>query len=288
MRRLLGALRRRRLVLGGAAAAALLAAVAGTTPGAFGAYTATIKNSTDTAASAPYFRCVDALAADKGSALFQWSLGDATGATVATDISGQNHPGAYQGTTTADSSTPMGCPRDPGTAMRFNGTSTYVDYATQQTNPQTFTLEVDFQTTVKGGKLIGFGTAATGASGQYDRHLYISSTGAVVFGVYNGGYKTLTSPLATYADGKWHTAAVTFSPSTGATLYVDGKAVKTDATSTTAESTNGYWRVGYDTLGGSWPNAPANPYFTGRMRYAAVYTTVLSAAQIAAHAAPVF
>jgi hypothetical protein len=71
-------------------------------------------------------------------------------------------------------------------------------------------------------------------------------------------------------------------------LYLDGKLVGSDATTTAAETTStGYWRIGYDTIGSSWTKAPASAYFSGRMRYAAVYTSVLTATQIQNHAAAV-
>jgi hypothetical protein len=288
VRRLIAAVLRRRLAVGGVAAAALLAGIAGATPGAFGAYSATVTNSTDTAASAQYFRCFDAILADKSSALFIWGLADASGSTSAADYSGNNRNGTYQGTMTADSTTPIACPRDGGSAYRLDGSTSYIDYATQQTNPQTFTIEVYFQTSVKGGRLIGFGNAATGASSQYDRMLYVNKNGGVAFGVYNGGYHVITSPASTYANGSWHHAAATFSAATGMKLYMDGTLVASDATTTTAESTNGYWRVGYDSIGSGWSNAPTNAYFTGRMRGASVYTSVLTATQIQNHAAAAF
>ena len=284
MRRLLAAVRRRRLLVGAGAAFALLAAVAGSTPGAFGAYSAKITNSTDTAASATYFKCVDALAVDSSSALFQWSLGDASGSTTATDMSGQGHTGTYQGSVVADSGTPMGCPRDAGTAWKLDGSSSFAYYPTQESSPQTFTLEADFQTSVKGGRLIGFGSAKTGVSGSYDRQIYITSTGTIAFGVYNGGTKIITSTTVV-TDNAWHEVAATLS-SAGMKLYLDGKLVGTN-TNAAGETDNGYWRVGYDNVSG-WTGSAAPYYFSGRMRYAAVYTTELSAAKIAAHAAPVF
>lgn len=282
MKRLLTAVRRRRLIVSAGAAFALLAGLAGATPGAFGAYSAKITNSTDTARSATYFKCVDALAADRSTALFQWPLSDASGSTSAADISGQNHPGTYQGTVTASTTTPLACPRDPGSAWQISGTASTAYFPTQQTNPTVFTIEIWFKTTVAGGKLIGFGTG-TGTSGQYDRHLYIDKNGAVVFGVYANAIKTVQTATKNYADGTWHFATGVLSPA-GMVLYVDGAFVQADTGVTTAENDSGYWKVGYDALGGSWPNV-STPSFTGALRYAAVYTSALTAAQISAHAA---
>lgn len=262
------------------AALALLAAVAWASPGALGAFNATVRNTGDTATSARYFHCTDALAQDTASALFQWPLSDGAGATSAADISGKSHPGTYSGTIGASSTTPLACPRDGGTAWQLDGSAQTAVYPTQQTDPTTFTIEIWFKTSVAGGKLIGFGTQ-TGTSGQYDRHLYIDKNGAVVFGVYAGAVKTLTTTGTNYADGAWHYAAASLSAA-GMSLSVDGRTPLADTATTTAENDSGYWKVGVDTLGGSWPNVATNA-FTGSLRYAAVYTTALTPAQVSAH-----
>jgi hypothetical protein len=278
--RVLALVRRRRLLVGAGAAFALLAGVAGATPGAFGAYSATITNSTDTTTSATYFRCADALAVDRSAALFQWPLGDTTGTTAA-DSSGNGHTGSYQGTITTTTTGSLACPRDAGAAWSLNGASSWAYFPTQVTNPTTFTEEIWFKTSVAGGRLIGFGTGSTAASGQYDRHLYIDKNGAVVFGVYASAIKTVQTTSGSYANGAWHYAAGVLSPA-GMSLYVDGALVLTNTAVTTAENDSGYWRVGYDALGGSWPNV-STAAFNGSLRYAAVYTSALSAAQVKTH-----
>ena len=265
------------------ASAAALLAVGGfalATPGAFGGFTANIANTADTVGTAPYFQCASALGADSSTVLLQWPLSDPSGSTSAADISGQNHPGTYSGTMTASSPSPIACPRDPGTAWLLDGSAQTAVYPTQQTGPNTFSIEIWFRTSVAGGKLIGFGTN-TGISGQYDRHLYLDKNGAVVFGVYANAIKTVRTSTTTYADGRWHSAVGTLS-SAGMALYVDGALIASDSTVTTGEADSGYWKVGYDTLGGSWPNV-ASPYFTGSLRYAAVYSTALTAAQVKTH-----
>ncbi|WP_233550868.1 LamG domain-containing protein [Amnibacterium setariae] len=289
MNRLLAAARRRAVVLTAGGAVAAIGVVAAAVPSASGAFSARVTNTQDLAATAPYFRCDDALAADRSAAFFQWALTDASASAAAADSSGNGRTGAYQGTMTADGSAPVACPRDDGggTAWRLDGATTYALSGAQQTNPQTFSIEVAFQTTVKGGKLIGFGAKATGADSQYDRHVYLTPAGGLVLGVYSSGAKTIATTGVNYADGRWHHVAGTFSGSTGLRLYIDGALVAENAGITAAEVYTGYWRVGYDSISSSWPSPPANPWFTGRLRDAAVYTTVLTAQQVAAHAAPV-
>lgn len=45
------------------------------------------------------------------------------------------------------------------------------------------------------------------------------------------------------------------------------------------------WRIGYDNIANWGPDTPTNFFFTGTMRFAAVYTVALTDSQVAAHAA---
>ena len=70
-------------------------------------------------------------------------------------------------------------------------------------------------------------------------------------------------------------------------LYVDGSLVGSLATISTAQINSGYWRIGSDTVPTSYPDAPTSgTYFNGTVDEAAVYNTVLTAAQVNAHAHP--
>ncbi|ROQ39543.1 concanavalin A-like lectin/glucanase superfamily protein [Frondihabitans sp. PhB188] len=265
----------------GALAAATLALSAALVPGSSAGFIASVKNSTDTAATAPFFTCAGALANDSAPALFVLPLNEASNATTATDTDSGAYPGTYRGSMTTSTSTPQACSRDTGGAYVLNGSTSYVSTATSFANPQTFSEEIWFKTTTAGGKLIGFGSSQTGASGSYDRHLYVDTTGKLVFGTYNGATKTITSTAAVN-DGAWHQAVGTFSTAAGMSLYLDGTLVASNSTYTVAQNFTGYWRIGYDSLSG-WPNAAANGFFTGSLRFASVYTAVLTPAQVAQH-----
>jgi hypothetical protein len=162
--------------------------------------------------------------------------------------------------------------------------------------PQVFSVEGWFKTTTNtGGKLIGFGNSQTGSSSNYDRQIYMMNDGQLVFGIYNGGAEFVESPNV-YNDGQWHyvvatyNSAVTSGPNMA--FYLDGQLVGT-ATSSSAQSYNGYWRVGGDNLGGwnldPWGSnsqgttEPNSYYFNGTIADVAVYPAALSAAQIVAH-----
>ena len=78
----------------------------------------------------------------------------------------------------------------------------------------------------------------------------------------------------------WHHVVATQGPG-GMQLYVDDVLVGTDPR-TGNQSYSGYWRLGGDNLG-AWPNRPSTDYFTGSIDDAAIYDTVLSAAQVNTH-----
>ncbi|WP_144715278.1 LamG domain-containing protein [Curtobacterium pusillum] len=247
------------------------------------AFSAVITNSANSAATAPYFTCTAAVGADTTNALFAYKLTEASGSTTATDWSGKGLNGTYQGSMVAQTPSPNACPRDTGSSYVLNGSTSFVSTPKSYVNPTTFSEEVWFKTTVAGGMLVGFGSNQVSASGQHDRQVYLNTSGQLVFGSYNGTTQVVTSPKA-YNDGAWHHMVATMSASTGMRLYADGVLVASNTAYTAPENYTGYFRVGYDTVSG-WPGQPANFAFTGSMRYAAVYSTVLTATQVANHAA---
>jgi Concanavalin A-like lectin/glucanases superfamily len=269
---------RRRGVLIATAVALCVAALAA--PTTSGAYIASIQNSANTSKTAVNFTCAGAVATDKISAYFAFALNEASGSTVAVDASNNAVNGTYRGAMTTSTATPSACKRDVSGAYVLNGSTSFVSTPTLITNPQVFSVEVWFKTTVASGKLIGFGNTVSGLSAQYDRHLYLTTGGKIAFGTYRSGFQTISSPLS-YNDGNWHHAVGTGS-STGMVLYIDGVQVASNASFSTFEIYNGYWRVGYDNQSG-WAGAGANNFFTGSMKFAAAYSTALTAAQVSQH-----
>lgn len=253
-------------------------------PASSAAYLSSIRNTANTTATAPYFTCAGATnaTAERAAAYFVYPLNETFTLLGANDQSGHLfNNGAYSGGFATSTATPIACPRDTGGAYVLNGSSSFVTSPSQVTNPQTFSVEVWFKTTVASGKLIGLGSSQTGLSPNYDRHIYFTTAGKLNFGV-NGtaGVSVITSPLS-YNDGLWHHAVATLSGA-GAVLYVDGQSVIANPALTSAQVFNGYWRIGYDQQTG-WPNPGANAYFTGQMRWAAAYNVALTPAQVTAH-----
>ncbi len=276
---------RARWTLAGWSALIALALGAVATPGTTSGYIAKITNTTNTAASAQYFTCAGARAADSANAFLQYDLTEPSGSTTAVDSSSGaspgTNPGTYQGTMTSSSTTPKACPRDSGGYYVLDGSTSYISTGPLLTNPTTFSLELWFRTTVPSGKLIGFGRAQTGSSTSFDRHVYLTTAGKLTFGIGSDGTQIITSTNA-YTDGAWHHMVATLSPTTGSALWVDGQLAASNAAFTTPQNYPGYWRIGYDNPGG-WSGHGTNPYFTGSMRFAAIYDTVLTNQQIVTH-----
>ena len=210
-----------------------------------------------------------------------WSF-DETSGTTAADVSSTFNGTRGSGVTTG---VPGAISGHSGTAYRFNGTSTGTVASTVGTTrvaPQIFSIETWFKTTSSsGGKLIGYGNAASGNSTQIDRHIYMSNTGRLTFGV-NGGLQKTLSPTTTYRDGQWHHVVGTLSPA-GMFLYIDGVLAASRTDAVYAQIINaGYWRIGGDNMG-SWGGGGSSAYFAGDLDDVAVYHHPLTAGQVAAH-----
>ncbi|MFT3970690.1 MAG: PKD domain-containing protein [Micropruina sp.] len=200
-----------------------------------------------------------------------WRLGESSGSALDSSSSG-NYGNVTNSPTRGVSGAVSG-----DSAMTFDGSSNIIVAQQPWQSPKAFTAEVWFKTnTAKGGKLIGFGTGASGLSTSYDRHVYMLNTGKLVFGTYNGAQQSITSSLS-YNDNVWHHVAATQADD-GMKLYVDGALVGTNANAT-GQSYTGYWRVGGDNL---WSGATSK-YFAGSLDEAAVYPTALSENDIRAH-----
>lgn len=208
-----------------------------------------------------------------------WRLNDTSGATTAVDWAGAQDLTLGTGVSLGAVGAVNG---DAGTAATFSGTTTGIaGTTTAVAGPSTFSVEAWFKTTsTTGGKIVGFGDSASGVSSSYDRHVYMTNTGQVVFGVYPGAVRTVSSSSA-YNDGQWHHVVASLGDA-GMQLYVDGRRVGQRTDTTTAQAYSGYWRVGGDNLSG-WTSAPTSQYLAGSIDEVAVYPTVLSADRIRAH-----
>jgi chitodextrinase len=222
-----------------------------------------------------------AVAADAPT--FFWRLGEPAG-PLAADSSAGAQGGQYWRPFTYGAAGPIA---GEATAVTTNGVDSVVS-SNKFPSPSTFSAEAWFRTTTtSGGKIIGFGNRQNGydfsgnpaVSNNYDKHVYMTNDGRVVFGVYNGSTDTVTSPTA-LNDGQWHHVVATQGPK-GMALYVDGAAVGKNGV-TTNQAYDGYWRVGGDNIGG-WPNQPASSFFAGTIANVAVYPSALPLSSVRAH-----
>ncbi|MEV6950494.1 DNRLRE domain-containing protein [Streptomyces sp. NPDC051183] len=168
------------------------------------------------------------------------------------------------------------------TAIGFNGTDTRIYADKRQSVGSTYSIETWFKTnTTRGGKLFGFGNFQARNSSQFDKHIYMTNDGRLVYGVYTGAPRTITTGgTARYNDNKWHHVVATQGPG-GMTLYVDG-AQKGTLNVAAHENFAGFWHAGGDSLGG-WPDRPTSEFWAGQLDETAVYPTVLSAGQVQNH-----
>jgi signal peptidase I len=262
---------------------ALLGTVLGARPvsAAFSARTATA-NSWQAAVSFGtrlYYNYRGVIARDSPWAYYP--MDEAPGIYTAEDFSGSDRDATYS-SAGITMNRPGALVNETNRAITLNGTSgaTFSTPANAVAAPQRFTVELWFRTgTGQGGQLAGFGNVRSGASGQYDRLLYMDSSGRLNFGVYNGSTRVVTSSTA-YNDSSWHHVAVSLGTA-GMALHVDGRLVGSN-TNAAAEPINGYWRIGGDNTAG-WPNRPVNTFFAGSIDELAIYPVALTTTRINAH-----
>ena len=148
--------------------------------------------------------------------------------------------------------------------------------------PTAFSMEAWVRTSsTSGGAIMSYGSSATNQSWNRDRMVYMRNDGTLSFMLYPGKLATITTPKS-YNDGQWHHIVASLSPTSGAMLYVDGNLAAFDGSMTKGQSYSGYWRVGGDALSGV-NGQPSNTNIQADIDEAAVYSTPLSARQIAEH-----
>lgn len=198
---------------------------------------------------------------------------------VSKDWAGSNNPVNGSGATVSSSGIENG-----GTgSTTVNGTTNgRVSSDAKAAASKDFSSEIWFKTTTTtGGMLIGSGSAKTGSSATIDRHLYMTNSGTLTFGVSAGQTRATVSGDKALNDGAWHHAVVSQSAD-GMKLYVDGELVASDPAVTNAKTDPAYVRIGGDLLTG-WPSAPSSNYFKGSLDEAAVYSFALNSDQVRSH-----
>jgi len=203
-----------------------------------------------------------------------WRLGETTGTTAADSGPAGDQTGLIQGGVTLGAT--GGIKGTADTAATFDGVDGLVASSASYSNPMNYSEEAWFKTTTtSGGKLIGFGNAQSGTSNNYDRHVYVNPDGTLSYGVWTGSANVITT-TGTVNDGAWHHVVATQSSTDGMKLYLDGKLAGTDPQKS-AQAYDGYWRLGGDS---GWSGST---YLAATIDDAAIYGSVLTAAQVTAH-----
>jgi signal peptidase I len=207
-----------------------------------------------------------------------WRLDETTG-TAINDAGPGNRDGSVLAQTYAYNQTGALTSESPNRAMSFTIASITANNTV--TPSGAFSVEAWVKTTsTTGGRFLGFGNATgQNPSTTVDRQLYLAPNGKVYFGV--GSAKTTVVSGSAINNGAWHHVVGTYtSGSNGMKLYVDG--ALQGQTTATVQSFAGYWRVGAEHITG-WAGNPTDDYFEGSLDEVAVYTDVLTPAEISSH-----
>lgn len=207
-----------------------------------------------------------------------WPFGESSGTTAYDWAAGSNE--TTGGGVTRNVAGALAA--DSGTASRFSGTTSGTAASSAFETPRgAFTVEAWVKTTTtRGGKIIGLGSAQTGASSAYDRQVYMDNAGRIWFGVKPGVLRTVNS-TASYNNGQWHHIVASVG-SAGMSLHINGILAGNRTDTTSAAPIQGYWRIGGDNMSG-WPSRPSSDYIAADIDEVAVYNTALSASAIARH-----
>lgn len=202
-----------------------------------------------------------------------WRLGESSGTTV-TDVQGVNN-GTYNNGVTLGVT---GALSTSNTAATFDGTDDYISVT--RTISDDFSIEFWFKST----QGIGTGSQWYNAAGLVDAEVggvtndfgvSLRSDGRILAGVGNPD-RTIVSSSSGYNNGQWHHVVFTRTKSTGATrLYVDSSQQGTNTGGTqslTAPASINFGRL-----------QTAIQYFAGSLDEVAIYSSVLSAADVLAH-----
>lgn len=185
-----------------------------------------------------------------------WRVSETSG-TIAADASGHNSTGSYFGS--LNQGIAGAVPNN--TAIRLGEGSGIVSNAKAAAGSNTFAIGLWIRTTTTtGGRIIGFGDRQNGTSSNYDRVLYMTNTGQLIFGINGKGVQYLWTPKA-YNDGTWHYVVAELDPTYGLRLLVDSVQVAFNNSQKVGQSFNGYWKLGADNLNG-WPQRPTSSGIT--------------------------
>jgi Concanavalin A-like lectin/glucanases superfamily len=178
---------------------------------------------------------------------------------------------------------------DVDTALSFDGNA--AGQPCVRTGGATTSAPASFTVTAwvdasAGGRILGYGDAASGPSTDEDRVLYVDDAGYLHAAVRDAGGVVTSAVSDAPIVGATHHVAFSLGAS-GLLLYVDGTLqAASDPGTTTAKAYSGWWRIGWDSLPTDYPGlASADGLVTGTVDEVAIWDAQLSDADIAALAA---
>ncbi len=219
---------------------------------------------------------------------FYWPLDD-TGTTPYTgalptltaptqtfaDVSGNANTGHAEGTVTVGAAGPTAL---GGYAISQTGATGSDVYTTNTfANPAQFSVSGWFKTSTTGSIMGATNVQTDSTPTAWDRLLFIDAAGDLVFGT-NSALDEAISPSAE-DNGAWHFVVASYGPA-GEELFVDGALVATNSAGTSGQNYTYYWHLGY-AYTASWPNSPGNYNLNGSLAQVALYSTQLTASQVA-------
>lgn len=208
--------------------------------------------------------------------LVYWRLNEATG-LVAADTSGHNYAGVYSGS--LNQGVPGAIPGETG--ITLGNTGSVNANAPAQAAPNTYAVGVWIRTTTTtGGRIVGFGNSQSGTSSNYDRMLYMTNSGQLIYGVYTNALNYIWSPKS-YNDGTWHYVVFEEDPTFGMRLYVDSVEIGFHTATKSSQAYNGWWRIGADNLSG-WAQRPTSNGINADIDELAIYGAPLTVATMRA------
>jgi hypothetical protein len=177
-------------------------------------------------------------------------------------------------------------------AASFNGSAAAVVRSEERlVAPNEFSIEGWFNTSSRsGGKLAGFVGLVNswGFSSNYDRHVYMNTSGQLLFGVAGSPQAGTDGSLSrvvvkspdSYNDGEWHHFVATRGR-LQLRLLVDGELVAVGE-NPRFQRYEGRWVVGGDSLS-NWTEAPRNTNFTGLLDDISIYPFALTDDEATTH-----
>ncbi|MBF0433523.1 MAG: DUF2341 domain-containing protein [Fibrobacteria bacterium] len=178
-----------------------------------------------------------------------------------------------------------------GNGLAFDGVAKHMVTTKAYNNPSLYSYSLWFKTlTGQGGKLMGFSISQgdpllDSTESRYDRHVWMSDTGQIFYGVYRDSLfdsssqaYVIISSEKLYNDGNWHMIAVDYSQE-GMSLFLDGKLIGFESKVGEIADYPGYWKMGYGLLRYNlWLPQPSSEYFEGNIDEVKIYNRLRSAA----------